>query len=503
MAIAPGTPGRTASLSTLASARSAPQWDFGRSTSSHLRRCPRNGPGPSPGYATLGTTIPASGGQVAKEDGDASGRWTVARQVGQFALVGLVATAIVALATSVASRRLGEREAITDARTVTLVRAQNIVEPVLTDGLVTGDPAARAAVGHAVRSAVLDPNLVRVKIWTRDGTIVYSDEPRLIGQHFGLDTEERAAMDAGRMQADVSDLSKPENRFERTQKKLLEVYLPVRTPSGQRLLFEAYFKYSAVSASGSRIWRSFAPVTIGALVILELIQIPIAWSLARRLRQRQREREALLRGAIEASDAERRRIAGDLHDGVVQDLAGVAYSIAGSARDPGLPATTAVGLERSAAEVRDSIKSLRSLLVEIYPPNLEEAGLASALSDLLARADARGVPATLDADGLTEPVPVAVAALLYRAAQEAIRNVLAHAQARTVGVTVATIGDLAVLDVVDDGVGFDTDAGAARFEGGHIGLRGLTDLVADAGGTVTIESQPGSGTTLHVEVPIR
>ncbi|MCU1458724.1 MAG: Histidine kinase, gyrase and HSP90-like ATPase [Actinomycetia bacterium] len=440
---------------------------------------------------------------MAREGNDSSGRWTVARQVGQFALAGLIATGIVGLATAVASRRLGEREAISDARTVTLVRAQNTVEPVLTDGLATGDPDAVAAVGHVVRTSVLDPNLVRVKIWTRDGTIVYSDEARLIGTHFGLDAPERAAMDAGRMEADVSDLSKPENRFERKQGKLLEVYLPIRTPTNQRLLFEAYFKYSAVSASGNRIWRSFAPITIGALVVLELIQITLAWSLARRLRQRQVEREALLRGAIEASDAERRRIAGDLHDGVVQDLAGVAYSIAGTARDPGLPASSAIGLERSASEVRDSIKSLRSLLVEIYPPNLEEAGLESALGDLLARADARGVPATLDADRLTQALPVAAAGLLYRAAQEALRNVLAHAQARSVTVRVATEGDLATLDVVDDGIGFDTEIGAARFEGGHLGLRGLADLVRDAGGTVTVTSEPGEGTTLHVEVPLR
>jgi two-component system NarL family sensor kinase len=104
---------------------------------------------------------------------------------------------------------------------------------------------------------------------------------------------------------------------------------------------------------------------------------------------------------------------------------------------------------------------------------------------------------------IVEPIPVPVAALLYRAAQEALRNVLAHAQARSVSVRVATTDDMAVLDVEDDGVGFDTEVGAARFEGGHIGLRGLTDLVTDAGGTVAIESQPGSGTTLHVEVPIR
>ncbi len=440
---------------------------------------------------------------MAKEDNDRSSGWTVARQVGQFALIGLVATAIVAIATSVASRRLGEREAITDARTTTLVRAQNLVEPVITDGLANGAPAAIAAVGKVVEAGVLDPNLVRVKIWTRDGTIVYSDEPRLIGTHFGLDRPERRAMDAGRMEADVSDLTKPENRLERKQRKLLEVYLPVRTPSGQRLLFEAYFKYSAVSAAGDRIWRSFAPVTIGALIILELIQIPIAYSLARRLRQRQQEREALLRGAIEASDSERRRIASDLHDGVVQNLAGVAYSLAGTARDPGIPAPSAVGLERSAAEVRDSIKALRSLLVEIYPPNLEEAGLESALGDLLARAETRGVPATLDARGITGPIPVAMAALLYRAAQEAIRNVLAHAQAGSMTVRLASNEDDARLDVEDDGVGFDTEVGAARFEGGHIGLRGLTDLVTDAGGTVTIRSRPGEGTTLHVEVPIR
>ena len=103
----------------------------------------------------------------------------------------------------------------------------------------------------------------------------------------------------------MSDLSAPENRYERSQKKLLEVYLPIRTPNGQRLLFEAYFRYGAVSAAGSRIWRSFAPISLGALIVLELVQIPLAWSLARRLRQRQREREALLRQALDASDLER------------------------------------------------------------------------------------------------------------------------------------------------------------------------------------------------------
>jgi two-component system, NarL family, sensor kinase len=431
---------------------------------------------------------------------DGGGRWTVAWSVGQFAFAGLVAMAIVAFATTVASRRVGEREAISDARTTTVARAQNIIEPAVTDGLITRDRAAVAAVDRVVRSSVLDRNLVRVKIWTRDGTVVYSDEPRLIGAHYGLAADERVSLDRGRIVADVSDLSRPENRFEREHGKLLEVYLPIRAPSGEPLLLEAYFRYSAVSASGSRVWRSFAPVTLGSLIILELVQIPLAWSLARRLRQRQREREALLRKALDASDDERRRIASDLHDGVVQDLAGVAYSLAGVARHNDLPPDATQRVEESATEVRTSIKALRSLLVEIYPPNLAEEGVRSAVADLLARAESRGVETRLDVEGLREPLPDAAAALIYRAAQEGLRNVLTHANSRTVNVRLSSDSERVVLDVEDDGVGFRP--GVSAVGSGHIGLRGLSDLVTDAGGTVDVRSSPGAGTRLHVVVPL-
>ena len=72
---------------------------------------------------------------------------------------------------------------------------------------------------------------------------------------------------------------------------------------------------------------------LGALILLALIQLPLAWQLARRVRRTQDEREKLLRHAIEASDVERRRIARDLHDGVVQDLAAVSYSLSAAARE--------------------------------------------------------------------------------------------------------------------------------------------------------------------------
>ncbi len=428
-------------------------------------------------------------------------RWSVAWPVAQFALAGIVAVVIVVIATSLASGRVGEREAIVDARSQTLVRARDVVEPLVTDGLLTSESAAVNAVDDVVRRAVLDASLIRVKIWRADGTIIYSDEARLIGTQYDLGEEELTSLAGGAVEAEVSDLSKPENRFERDQGKMLEVYLPIHTPNGTTVLFEAYFRYASVASSGSRVWRSFAPFTIGALVLLELIQIPLAWRLARRLQQRRRERERLLRQALDASDLERRRVASDLHDGVVQDLVGVALSLASAARAPSVDPAAASLLDESAAGVRESIKTLRSLLIEIYPPNLFEEGLGAALDDLLARAHGRGITTSLDTTMMTLSLDASAARVLYRVAQEALRNVVAHSGATTVHLRVATTDRLASLEVVDNGTGFDPDILRSMPSEGHFGLRGLADLLTDAGGRLIVNSSAEAGTTIRAEVP--
>ncbi|MCU1503674.1 MAG: two-component sensor histidine kinase [Ilumatobacteraceae bacterium] len=426
------------------------------------------------------------------------GKWLVARYVGQFAFAGVVAVVIVGLATAIASRRVGEREAISEARTTTLIKAEGLVEPALTDGLVTGDdPAAQLRVTSIIGEDVLDATLIRVKLWTADGRILVSDEPRLVGTQFALDAAELAALSTGRIEAEVSDLAAPENRYERELgTKLLEVYLPVHTPTGIPLLFEAYYRYNVVQANGSRLWRSFAPIALGALIMLEVVQIPLAWSLARRLRQRLREREALLQRALESSEVERRQIASDLHDGVVQDLAGVAYALSARARRTDADEQSA----ELAATVRETIRSLRSLVIDLYPPNLREEGLESALRDLVDRAADGEARVELDAAGLRDPVPDRVAALIYRAAQEALRNALQHAGAGLIRVRAAAEGTYAVLEVSDDGRGFDAATLAAREAEGHVGLKALRGVVADGGGRVRIDSVPGAGTTLVVEV---
>lgn len=428
---------------------------------------------------------------------------SVSRAVLQFVVTGLVALALVAVGTTWLSRRAARVEALRDARTLAAVLGAKVVAPNLSDGILTGDAGAMARLDRVVRTRVLLEPVVRVKLWTATGRIVYSDERRLIGSTYDLGAHEQEALRAGLTKADVSDLSEPENRFERAAGPLLEVYLPVHTPAGVPLLFETYSRYSSVTQRSRDVWLAFAPITFGALLLLQVVQVPLAWSMARRLRQGQYERERLLRRAIAASDAERRRIAADLHDGVVQELAGASFVLAGAAdRAAAVSGPEVSGaLDRAAGGVRRSIRALRSLLVEIYPPNLRTAGLATALSDLLAPLSSRGIEAALHLPAELD-LPEEVEALVFRVAQEAVRNVATHAGACRVELRVARRQGQAVLTVEDDGLGFEPAARSDRPASGHLGLVVLRDLVADAGGNLQVDSAPRGGTRIRLEVPV-
>ena len=435
-------------------------------------------------------------------DRRARGDRLVLRSVVQFGIAGLIALIVVGVATQFASRRAGERSAVDQARSTALLRAQ-VVSRYVTPKLLVGDPGAVDRLNRVVTRSVLDRSIVRVKIWRSDGTILYSDEKRLIGRRFALGREEVEVVRSDRrVVAGVSNLSSPENQFEVQNRKLLEVYTPMRPFAGTRLLFEAYFRYDAVSLAGARLYQNSAPWTIGALIVLQLVQLPLAWSLARRLQRRQRESERVLHQALEASTVERRRVAADLHDGVVQGLAGAAFTLGGIARRPDLDANVAELLSRTEHELRDGVQALRSLLVEIYPPNLFEEGLAAALDDLVARLRTSGVNASLDVAQFDQAVPETASALTFRAAQEAVRNVTAHSHATRAQVALATTATGLELRVSDNGIGCDPASVLTAPADGHFGLRGIRDLIAEAGGSFTLDAKPGVGTSIKVEVPV-
>jgi len=420
----------------------------------------------------------------------------------RFAVAGLVALAVLAVAGGLVLRQLSEDEAVDDARRLATLAGRGVVEPRFTDAALDGRPAALAALDRAVQERVLSEDVVRVKIWAPDGTIVYSDEPRLIGRRYPLGADELEALGAGVTDAELSDLAKPENAFERDEGSLLEVYLPIRTPQGRPALFELYQRQGAIDASGRRLLVAVAPVVLGSLLLLWLIQLPLAWSSARRLRDGLREREQLLEAALESSSVERRRVAADLHDGPVQSLAGLSYSLAAAAErapadtDP----ATVRALEEGADAAREGIRRLRAAVVEINPGRLHDEGLSAAVADLAGALRERGVAVEIDVPADLAVAP-ATEQLLYRAAGEALRNVADHADAKRVSLSVSTGDGRARLRVADDGRGFDPGTRARRREEGHLGLALVEDLAVHLGGSAEVRSSPGEGTVVELEVP--
>jgi signal transduction histidine kinase len=426
---------------------------------------------------------------------------SVAGAVAQFVVAGLVAVIAFGAASIFLLRELGRREAVNDARELAVVAAQGIVEPALA-GVPSGGRDAIARLDRIVQERVLSDRVVRVKIWSPDGRIVYSDEPRLIGARYRLGEDEREALADGRPQAELSDLSRPENRFERGQGDLYEVYTRVRAPDGTPLLFETYQRSSSLVSRGRDVWRPFAVPLLASVILLWLVQVPLAWRLASRLRRTQLEREALLVHAVESSADERRRIAADLHDGPVQDLAGLSYSLTAAA--DGAPRGTSpelVSAVRSAAgAVRSAIRQLRTLLVEIHPPNLRSAGLRAALADRLSRLSASGVETSIDVDDDLR-LDADTELLLFRGAAEALRNVQRHAHASTVEVAVFRADGAVRVEVVDDGVGIARETLERRRAEGHVGLSLVEELAARRGGRVDLQARPGGGTVFALEVP--
>ncbi|HEY1570930.1 MAG TPA: histidine kinase [Pseudonocardiaceae bacterium] len=161
-----------------------------------------------------------------------------------------------------------------------------------------------------------------------------------------------------------------------------------------------------------------------------LALLPIAVSLLRRVGRTQEQRGRLLRGALTASDRERRSIASLLHDGIVQDLMGASYAldaVAVSLPEGTLPQLTAL-TDKATRVIRNSVHDLRTLVVDIYPPDLTAFGLAGAIEGLATSLRHTGVDVTVTASLADEPSPE-IAATLYRCAREFLANVAGQERA--------------------------------------------------------------------------
>ena len=249
--------------------------------------------------------------------------------------------------------------------------------------------------------------------------------------------------------------------------------------------------------------------SLAVVVAATLLSLVLLWRVERaRSRQRaveakaQEDRSRLVNKILTVAERQRSGMAAELHDGPIQGLTRLGLSL-----ERGQLRLRRGQLEEGRQLLTDAqtalsgeVQSLRRIMATLRPPVLEERGLVSALSDYVevVRQQA-GISCTLAAK-LPARLPEDHEIVLYRVAQEALTNVARHARASSARVELTETAEAVVLEVYDDGVGFDP---TAEQQGGldHFGLAGMRERVELAGGTWTVWSRPGAGTVLTASLP--
>jgi signal transduction histidine kinase len=285
---------------------------------------------------------------------------------------------------------------------------------------------------------------------------------------------------------------------------------------------------AAAIALHATSWAELAALGLaGAVLAVSLVLVPVQLRLVvldrrqsghwRREAMRSAEREAdlsaereeLLHDALVASDRERRQLAGDLHDGVIQLVSAVTLRTAtlsrGLRRDGGQTperiGAAVEGLDRITVDLQAVTADLRGLMGALAGDEIESGGgLSGALSKLLVPLAESGVQVHISIGELT--CDAHVRSLIHRVVQELVRNVAKHAAAQRVELTVGQDHGEVHMALTDDGQGFDLGALGERQRRGHMGLLLVEQRVEDAGGVLQVTSTPGRGTRVVMRLPI-
>ncbi|WP_432840223.1 GAF domain-containing protein [Dactylosporangium sp. CA-092794] len=260
---------------------------------------------------------------------------------------------------------------------------------------------------------------------------------------------------------------------------------------------------AGVLAVFSRRRRAFGDAEVAtAQAVADLVGLRLRLSAVAALAGGYRDRwDSAVATTVAMQEAERRRIAGDLHDGVTQAIASLSFhlSAAKSALRDGdiADVATQVDAARSLADL--AFGETRSAITGLRSPVLDDLGLAAGLASL-----ARSVPnLPIRVDAQDLPLPDHVCTSLFRVAQEAVHNIVKHAEAAGAVIRLERRGGTVALSVSDDGRGFEPDRQRARGPATGVpnGLRGMAERVHLIGGELLIDSQPGQGTTIEARVP--
>jgi signal transduction histidine kinase len=219
----------------------------------------------------------------------------------------------------------------------------------------------------------------------------------------------------------------------------------------------------------------------------------------------QHERRRAAVQIIQASDQERIKLAADLHDGPVQQVAMLTYSVHIARRhlERGNLGRADEMMEQLERELEGQVRDLRQVMTALRPPVLDSRGLEAAIQQHVEQFESEHqIAADLSIERPTDDLASEVETVLYRITQEALSNIRKHARANKAWVTMDGTDDGRVrLRVRDNGVGFDPARATRLVEEGHFGLAGMRERVTFVGGRFDVRSAPGQGTTVEVAIP--
>ncbi|MGD9619931.1 MAG: GAF domain-containing protein [Mycolicibacterium sp.] len=229
--------------------------------------------------------------------------------------------------------------------------------------------------------------------------------------------------------------------------------------------------------------------------------------LHRQLVARERAHENFVEQVIEAQELERRRLAGDIHDGISQRLVTLSYRLdaAAQAVDDRVALTEQLDRARELADL--TLQEARAAIGGLRPPVLDDLGLSGGLASLARSIPQIHVDLAIVTDLAETRLPDHIEIALYRIAQECLQNVVKHARATRAQLTFAMEagdhGEVARLEIVDDGVGFDTlEHPLGGDEMGGYGLLSMAERAEIVGGRLNIRSRPGNGTAVTATIPV-
>jgi len=424
------------------------------------------------------------------------------RAVVQFVGRSVAALLVVGLATFILASRIASREALRDAEVRGEGFAVGVAAPLVTQGLREGRSDAVHRFERVMRNRLEVGTITHIKVWDTDGRVIWADQPELVGKQFGFPPSVQARLG---QQFTVAGNPPDESLREgddNADAGMYEVYSGAKDADGQPVVFETYWSHGSIDSQYDFLLWRLAPLSLGALAVLIVAIVPLGLSLARRLARSMRERDRMLQHAVRSSELERRRMAQTLHDGVVQDLAGLAYllpTVTRHAPDVAGGVPVRATLVEATDLVKKDIAKLRAIIADVYPPALDAEGLEPALADLALWAGRDGLWVTVETHGVAK-LDRGRARLAYRVVREGLLNVMHHADAQRAHVRVEWSRRRGLeVSVRDDGRGGATVI--PESDSGHVGLRILHDVMADLGGRLTLGAGPDGGTELQASLP--